>query len=162
MNFFTRSKRWIRLQLSKSQHPQSLAVVYFMALARWQLQAWCSTGLVLRAGTNPMHAIASLLPMYSILALPPPAALAHAQALVAHVHMGLVIPGLLVMSDSISARPHTYLPWMWDILHDLEHWLLLVSLAANCSPWHLNAATRRGSSPCHPPVSTGKHSYLLS
>lgn len=115
-NFFNRTKRWTKLQLSNSQLPQQQAVVYFTGLSQRALRAWSS--LILRVGTSLHHSIASLLPSYTSLAPPPPAAMAHAQALVARMRMN--IPGLPVTTDSIRANPHSYLPWMWDMLQDLE------------------------------------------
>ena len=62
VNFFTRTKRWIQLQLSNTQRPQLPAVGYFSALPSRHLQAWCS--IILRAGTNPQYSVVSLLPTY--------------------------------------------------------------------------------------------------
>lgn len=115
VNFFSRTKRWIKLQLSHSQPPQSQARQYFSGLSRPQLRSWSS--LIMRCGTNPQHTIASLLPTYTTLAHPPPVALVHAQALVAHLQARIPVPAT---SDSISASPHLYLLWMWEMLQDIE------------------------------------------
>ncbi|KAL3131781.1 hypothetical protein ABBQ38_007499 [Trebouxia sp. C0009 RCD-2024] len=115
VNFFSRTKRWIKLQLSHSQPPQSQARQYFSGLFRPQLRSWSS--LIMRCGTNPQHTIASLLPTYTTLAHPPPVALVHAQALVAHLQARIPVPAT---SDSISASPHLYLLWMWEMLQDIE------------------------------------------
>ncbi|KAL3141216.1 hypothetical protein ABBQ38_003555 [Trebouxia sp. C0009 RCD-2024] len=115
VNFFSRTKRWLKLQLSHSQPPQSQARQYFSGLSRPQLRSWSS--LIMRCGTNPQHTIASLLPTYTTLAHPPPVALVHAQALVAHLQARIPVPAT---RDSISASPHLYLLWMWEMLQDIE------------------------------------------
>ncbi|KAL3138307.1 hypothetical protein ABBQ32_006118 [Trebouxia sp. C0010 RCD-2024] len=117
VNFFSRTKLWIKLHLSNTQLPQPQAIQYFSGLPRRQLQSWSS--LITRCGTNPQHTIAGLLPIYTSLAAPSPAAWTHAQALVTHLQARIPVPAT---SDSINANPHLYLPWMWEMLQDIEFW----------------------------------------
>ncbi|KAL3162962.1 hypothetical protein ABBQ32_009394 [Trebouxia sp. C0010 RCD-2024] len=134
VNFFSRTKLWIKLHLSNTQLPQPQAIQYFSGLPRRQLQSWSS--LITRCGTNPQHTIAGLLPIYTSLAAPSPAAWTHAQALVTHLQARIPVPAT---SDSINANPHLYLPWMWEMLQDIEFWAaayepgsLLFSMVPQC------------------------------
>ena len=105
-NFFSRTLRWIRLQLG--QHP------YFHALESKLVRSWAK--FVCRAATEDIANIWDLLPRYTSLAQPPTATMDYLEFLVATMQSNI---GPLPVTDLLLQRqPESYLPWLQLVLLD--------------------------------------------
>lgn len=105
-NFFSRTLRWIRLQLV--QH------LYFRNLEYSLVRSWAK--LVCRAATEGTTNIWDLLPRYTSLAQPPAATMNYLEHLVATMHLG----PLPVTDLSLQRKPESYLPWLHLVLLDFH------------------------------------------
>ena len=106
--FFSRTLRWIRLQLV--QH------LYFRDLQYRLVRSWAK--FVCRAATEGTTNIWDLLPRYTSLAQPPAATMDYLEYLVAT--MQCLIGPLPVTDLSLQREPESYLPWLHLVLLDFH------------------------------------------
>ena len=108
INFFSRTLRWIRLQLG--QH------IYFANLEYKLVRSWAN--FVCRAATEGIPNIWDLLPRYTSLAQPPAATMDYLDYLVLTIRS--LIGPLPVTDWSLQHQPESYLPWLHLVLQDFQ------------------------------------------
>ena len=101
--------KWVRIHLSEHEH------LYFQTLTGRQLSSLVN--LVYRAATQN-GSIEELLPAYTSLVQPPPAAMEYLEYLV--TTMQCLIGPLPVTDKTLHKQPWSYLSWLHIVLLDFE------------------------------------------
>ncbi|KAA6425067.1 MAG: hypothetical protein FRX49_05241 [Trebouxia sp. A1-2] len=110
-NFFTRSRRWIRLQLEhKLEHK-----LHFANMEAARVKSWVS--LLCRAATED-SSIWDLLPIYTSLREPPQDVATELEHLVAT--MQSLMGPLPVTDESLRQEPQSYIAWLHLVLSDFQ------------------------------------------
>ncbi len=106
-NFFTRTMRWIRLQLGQ--------MPYFDQIRPKQVTSWVR--LVCRAATEDSD-VSQLLPNFTSLALPPAEVMEAIEYLVAMMQM--LLGPLPVTDESLRKHPTSYMSWLHLVLTEFQ------------------------------------------
>ncbi|DBA92075.1 TPA: hypothetical protein ACH3X1_015807 [Trebouxia sp. C0004] len=107
-NFFSRTRRWIRLQLGQKMH--------FANMEGRREKSWFS--LPCRAATRQDGSIWDLLPVYTSLSEPPQDVATDLETLVAT--MQSLMGPLPVTDQSLLREPQSYLAWLHIVLADFQ------------------------------------------
>ena len=107
-NFFSRTMRWIRLQLRQQ--------AFFANMEARSVSSWAK--FVCRTAADNITNIWELLPRYTSLVQPPLHIMQYLEYLV--VTMQQLMGPLPVTDLSLESQPESYLPWLQLVLSDFE------------------------------------------